>query len=344
VFSYRAGLATIGVSAGASVSYRAFASRPPSLRQAIRSMAAPGGWSQVDDLHLDEDWTQGCQGVVFDGARWIFSSNGSANPAALDVTPKALFLFDADGPLDDDHVVGTFRLGPHIPAIDHVGQLCIDDDHIYVSHFNDKSSHVIVIKNNHGTLEYVDRIEVWREGSALELPKHPTTHQTNRLEFQAVNPWDKNFYTSFGAAPVDQFFSHDPKTGAWTGKSITLDVPIKPVLPFLIGGILDPHEYPVQGAVFSPNGHLYVASNVRFTKDLNYQTIWCYSALNGHLFEVIPVLAEESNQELEGICYADRSWPDGRRAQLWAVLLENIVVAKDNLFFKAFGATEPDLV
>jgi hypothetical protein len=44
-----------------------------------------------------------------------------------------------------------------------------------------------------------------------------------------------------------------------------------------------------------------------------YQTIPYYSALNGHRFGVISVLAEEGmpDQELEGNCYASVTAPGG---------------------------------
>jgi hypothetical protein len=78
--------------------------------------------------------------------------------------------------------------------------------------------------------------------------------------------------------------------------------------------------------------------------DDEYQTIWYYSALNGHRFGVIPVLAEEKmpEQELEGICYAAVQVPGGAAAQIHAVLLENRDAALDNIFFKSFRTTAPD--
>jgi hypothetical protein len=54
------------------------------------------------------------------------------------------------------------------------------------------------------------------------------------------------------------------------------------------------------------------------------------------------VLAEElmPDQELEGICYADVGFSDGRRAQIHAVLLENPDIALDNIFFKSFATSD----
>jgi hypothetical protein len=78
-----------------------------------------------------------------------------------------------------------------------------------------------------------------------------------------------------------------------------------------------------------------------------------YSALNGHQFGVIPVLAEQAedddpadslSQELEGICFGNVIAPNGRPAQIHAVLLENEDIALDDLFLKSFASSTPDLV
>jgi hypothetical protein len=68
---------------------------------------------------------------------------------------------------------------------------------------------------------------------------------------------------------------------------------------------------------------------------------------------VIPVLAEQAedddpadslSQELEGICFGNVIAPNGRPAQIHAVLLENEDIALDDLFLKSFASSTPDLV
>jgi len=110
----------------------------------------------------------------------------------------------------------------------------------------------------------------------------------------------------------------------------------------------------VQGACFSTNGHLYIATNAKLPGDAKYQTIWYYAALNGHQFGVIPVLAVQSedenpavddlSQELEGICFGNVTFPGGQGAQIHAVLLENELVSLDDIFFKSFASNTPSLV
>jgi hypothetical protein len=59
---------------------------------------------------------------------------------------------------------------------------------------------------------------------------------------------------------------------------------------------------------------------------------------------VIPVLAEEDDQELEGVCFAGVTASGGLGAQIHAVLLENRDAALDNIFFKSFGSAVPKVV
>jgi hypothetical protein len=342
VVSYRESLVRIGIPRNQAVSYLGFTSRPKSLRQAIRSMYGPTAWKTVDDLYLpDEDWTDECQGVVFDRAHghWIFSTNNSVT--------KGLYVFNEHGPLTDAGVRASLNLREVADAVfDHIGQICLFEGDIYVSHYNDAGSHVIKVKlNDDGEPEYVNHVQ---------LDPHPNPHGNPNPEFQAINPWDSNLYTSFGGGTVTEFFIHDmhghaivdeDSDGANRTRSLKFSVPIEPVVVTLPGGIptVPPGQNPVQGACFSDNGHLYVTSNVFVEEDTSHQTIWCYSALNGHFMGQIPIPADQSNQELEGITWADRSWPDGKRAQLWVILLEN-EAGKDNIFFKALAAEEPELV
>ena len=43
------------------------------------------------------------------------------------------------------------------------------------------------------------------------------------------------------------------------------------------------------------------------------------------------MLADEDGDELEGICYGNFYFPDGRTAQIHAILLKNINIALDNI-------------
>ena len=129
---------------------------------------------------------------------------------------------------------------------------------------------------------------------------------------------------------IYEFFKHDIDTGKFTGRTIKFSEPMTKV----------------QGACFSPNGHLYIASNTSLPGNKRYQIISYYSALNGYLLGRISVLAEEGmpDQELEGIAFANVSFANGKTAQIYAVLLENRDAALDNIFFKSFSSGRPDFV
>ena len=335
MLSYRESLTKIGISRETTVSYQGFSSRPQSLRQAIRSMDAPAAagrsWQQVSDDHLDKYWTDEVQGVAFDGENWIFSCDArQSKPGHND---KAIYVFKGGQPLNDGNWICmiAYKDIPHPigglhESDDHWGQLTCYNGFVYVSHFWEGGSkkgqtNVVVFKNNSGYLEY-DR---W---IALEAVN------SSYPEFQAINPWDGMLYTCFGGGDVSEFFLHDPDTGAWTRKTFPLGG----------GGGWLPRK--VQGACFSPNGHLYVAVDSRFPPPWDKECKWIfyYSALNGTYLGEIPVIATGDNHELEGICYGNVSWPDGRTAQIHAVLLENRDVALDNIWFKSFSTSQPDIV
>jgi len=334
MLSYRDHLAKIGIGPTEAVSYRAFHSRPRSLRTAMRSMLAPKteGWHQVSDIFRDDFWTDEVQGVAWNGTHWLFSTN--ANQAKPDVEDKAIYVFKGGDTLGDGNWTTRvkFKNVPHPIAgqqesDDHWGQLTFHDGRVFVAHFWAggplDSANVVVFKSDGGTLSF----ERWIE---LDKPTSPTDGTHDRAEFQAINPWDGMFYTCFGGGTIHEFFKHDPDTGKFTGDVLKLNPPITKV----------------QGACFSPNGHLYIASNSTMPGDATHQTIRYYSALNGHRFGVIPVLAEEGmpDQELEGVCYASVNVPAGGAAHIHAVLLENPTVALDNIFFKSYRSDTPDIV
>jgi hypothetical protein len=331
MISYRAGLTRIGIPATASVSYRGFVSRPGSLRRAVASMDWPttSEWSQVSDIFRDDDWTDEVQGVAWDGARWLFSAN--ANQQKPGHNDKAIYVFQGGQPLGDGQWISRVKYKdvPHplsgtTESDDHWGQLCCWEGSVYVAHFwtggAGDGTNVVVFKNTQGVLQFSRWIE-------LEKPTSPTDGRTEKAEFQAINPWDGLFYTCFGSGDIHEFFLHDA-SGAWTGRALRLNPPVTRV----------------QGACFSPNGHLYIATNAKLPSDARYQTIWYYSALNGHRLGVIPVMALEDEEELEGICYADVSLAGGQKAQIHAVLLENVTLALDNIFFKSFASSRPAVV
>jgi hypothetical protein len=333
--SLREKLPNIGILPDTPISYNKFESRPNSLRQAIRSMDAPQNWEQVSDIFRDDFWTDEVQGVAWDGENWIFSCDAFQKKPG--VNDKAIYVFKGGQPIGDDKWICriNFKDVPHPIAgmhesDDHWGQLCYYNGFIYVSHFWENGpkkgqTNVVVFRDNGGQLQFERWIELEQVNSSDGWTGYP--------EFQAINPWDGKFYTWANDPNSHEFFIHN-LDGKWEGKKT-----------FSLLGYW-PDE--VNGAAFSPNGHLYVAVDKRyFDWGSDYKWIFYYSALNGYFLGKIPVLAEsrsQGGQELEGICYGDISWPDGRKAQIHAILLENRDLALDNIFFKSFSADCPDIV
>jgi hypothetical protein len=335
MISLKENLAKIGITSGTPVSYHdSFASRPASLRQAIRSMDAPQNWQPVSDIFRDDFWTDEVQGIGWDGSNWIFSCN--ANQSKPDANDKAIYVFRGGQPLGDGKWICriAYKDVPHPIAgldesDDHWGQLTCYNGSVYVSHYwsggpKQSQTNVVVFKNSGGILQYENK---W-------IPLEQVTSSDGRTgypEFQGINPWDGKFYSCLGGENVPEFFIHNPDTGLWEEKRT-----------FHLNGFM---PRTVQGACFSTNGHLYVAVDSRSSDwGRDYKWIFYYSALTGTFLGKIPVLAEEDGQELEGICYGAVSFGDGRTAQIHAILLENRDVALDNIFFKSFAADVPEAV
>jgi len=369
--SLRENLPKIGIPPGTSVSYRnSFASRPNSLSQAMRSMDAPANWLQVGDIFVDAYWTDEVQGVAWDGHHWIFSCN--ANQSKPGANDKAIYVFNSGQPLKDGNWMCriAYKDVPHPIAgtqenDDHWGQVTYHNGFVYVSHFWESGpwkdrSNVVVFKDNGGYLAYHNWIKLGKvTPSDGGDPFYP--------EFQAINPWDGYLYACRGGPNTREFYAHDPETGDWkdrktlkfsggeqkaivTSDSVVVD-PLSPNQGTPFGGVHIVHnpvavDLPseVQGACFSPNGHLYIACDVRLASNQQYKAIVYFSALNGHLMGIIPVLAEEENQELEGICFGNVVSTNGNPAQIHAILLENRDLALDNIFFKSYSADRPEVV
>jgi hypothetical protein len=338
--SYRERLANIGTTPQGSGSYRSFYVRPELLSQAMGQMLFPTDGVVPTELFVDEFWTEECQGVATDGVHWFFSSNGSqigpGGVSALDPSPQAIYTFDLTTDNTDESIVSTLLFGSIMPlvnlfdisqfAIHHVGPLVALNGKIYVDHWNAIGGQVLVCANSGGVL-------TWENIIFLESLSKKGDVTTERVGLVGIDPWDGNFYTCFGNKgtaddPIDRLFIHRGSDGKYTNRFVALDPPITDT------GF-------VQGGAVTANGHVYIASGRSGIKP--FQHIYCYSLLNGRLLSIIPILSQESNQELEGICYFPLNI-DGHDVQLHAVLLENFGASeKDNIFFKSIALNFPSV-
>lgn len=236
-----------------------------------------------------------------------------------------------------------------IAGYGHWGQLTYYNGFVYVAHYwesgpNYRKTNVVVFRNDEGILRY----EKWIK---LEDVSPSDGGEKFYPEFQAINPWDGFLYTGHGGVNTREFYAHyredtpHGKAGEWTGKVLKFSggeqKAFALLVPFQPPSIVDlPSK--VQGACFSPNGHLYCACDVYLVNNSGYKAIAYFSALNGHLMGIIPV-PSEGDQEIEGICFADVPLY-GRSAQIYVVHLDNRAAMPDDVYFKSYSADRPDIV
>ena len=296
---YRHRLSHIGISSE-KVSYRKFTNPPRSFRQALEVMSLPPEFTKVAEHHVDERWTEECQGIAWDGSRWIATSNRS---------PKAIYLFDeVNAPRHPSNLLDFASLpSPPSGNLHHIGAVIFHSGRIYVDHWSSGGQEIAVLKRHNNGFEFLH----W-------IPLESVANK--RVGLVAIDPWSEMFYTSFGSTNVDRLFIHNNE-GSYTGRKILLRPGIRN------GGY-------VQGGAFSSTGHLYIASGKTSIGDR--QHIYCYCPLNGHKMREIEVITEGFLQELEGLCWAEVT-RNNRLAQLHVILLENRWPARDNIYLKSFA-------
>ena len=287
-----------------------FATTPRSLRQAMDAMGhpQPASWTLPVEANIDEDWTQNCQGAAFGGGHWFMPTNGSWFGFG-DVTPRAIFK------LAGSRVVGTFEV--HDYEASHLGDLDYVDGQLFAAlEGSPKSPHgpaVLIVDEGFQFSQIIPLL-----GQDGGVPPHTD------MPWCAVHPWNGLLYSSSfdGVSKVrayeaaDDGFRHVP----------TQDIPLSHPIDR------------VQGGDFSAGGHLYLASDVYV--EGKYKAVHVYSALNGAYRGWIRVLAEEDSQELEGLCFAPMTI-GGTHVDLHVVLLDQIDLEKDDIFFKHYAAADP---
>jgi hypothetical protein len=291
-----------------------FATAPLSLGQALAAMEdpRPQHWTLPREENIDEDWTQNCQGVARGGGHWFFSGNGSWFGFG-DVTPRAIFK------LKGPKLVGQLRV--HDYEANHLGALDFHDGQVYAAlEGSPKSPHGTALYLVDETLEFSQLVPLLGEDGGAPP-------QGGSMPWCAVHPWNGLVYSSpFGDSDdVTTVFAYewaDDGLRNVPSEGIPLRVPIRRV----------------QGGCFSPNGHLYLTSD-EYAVGKN-KAVHVFSALNGAYRGFLRVLAEEESQELEGLCFAPMKI-GGHAVQLHVVLLDQIDLEKDDIFFKHYAAPDP---
>ncbi len=324
------------------ISFQNFFWTPDSLSQALHAMAPATSFSQTGESYWDDsDWTEELQGVACDGANWFYSSGGSKAVGGLHIgrSPLAImtFPFASTGRNDGDWShrftvaeVGATSINAKVPVggsrqppgIDHLGGIECFDGQLFADHFIGNQCHILVLDNAGGALSFNHWIP-------LECPPG-----VERLGMVAINHANRTFITCDGEQDVSRMFVNDfngmlVRRANGQPRELTLHPGIK-------DGCY------VQGGGLSGRGHLYVASGKEEAGG-QFQMIYIYSVLTGRLLGVVFVLAQNSNQEMEGMCLAPVT-VGGVASHLHVILLENMTAPKDNVFAKRFTAAQPDLI
>lgn len=345
------------------ISLDAFFLPPQGVRHAIEMMVpGPSGWGQVADEGNwgGQDWTEECQGVATDGNWWFICSGGSkrdedATGLTFGGSDMAIYTFALDDtggsdsnarhifvmadvlplaagqsirpkiPMDGDAPARLYHFGAVIAGTtaDASGnQVPV----VFVDHWVDAEAHILVLRNENGILSFLR----W-----VRLENHPAY---GRMGMVAWVPEGDCFITSHGKENAAELNMHRTDGSLvryedGTPRSLPLQESVH-------------KRMFVQGGAWSPRGHVYVSAGAGNCPPRQF--IYNYSILTGRNYRTIEVIAEENNQELEGICLFETSW-NGHPCQIFAVLLENNSpkngsLAKDSVFFKAFAANEPDRV
>jgi hypothetical protein len=137
------------------------------------------------------------------------------------------------------------------------------------------------------------------------------------LPWCAINPWNGFLYSS-NFNGVTFVYAYDPNDNFRYKGALRLQGPP-------VGG--------VQGGVFTPNGHLYLTSDV-FVGEGATQDIRAYSVLNGAFLGSVHVPYSPGtldSEEMEGLTIWKGPW-----GHVHVIILDNDATNKDDVFFKHF--------
>lgn len=306
--SLRSHLAQIGEPkpTASGVGLRRFYVLPPSgsLRDIMKAMRSPkpDQWTKTAQGEFsNEDWTEECQGVTHDLSYWYLSSNAGKSSST---GRQRVYRFS----LAND-VVKHVKLSGN--GSDHLGAIDYHNGRIYCA--MDDPAKIVVIDTPPFT-------GWWAAPLLGESGGEPP--QT-RCGWCAVNPWNGRLYSAqiTGSIPGDTLFAY------------RLDLAGKRFLHVPAADIVLPEKLLfVQGAVFSKNGHVLLASED--TSDIR-----CYSVLNGHYLGRVHIPRDNSwnvAEEVEGLTIWEGISYDGVATHVHVILLDNDKPDRDDVFFKHY--------
>ncbi|MCZ4588220.1 hypothetical protein R1X32_02620 (plasmid) [Rhodococcus opacus] len=277
---------------------------PPSgrLRDIMKATRSPQPeqWTKTaEKLFENEGWTEECQGVTHDESYWYLSSNAGKSSST---GRQRVYRFS----LAND-VVDHVKLSGN--GSDHLGDIDYYKGHIYCG--MDDPVQIVVIDTPPFT--------GWWAAPLVGESSGPPPQ--TRVAWCAVNPWNGLLYSAqiTKSIPGDTLYAYrlDP-----AGKRF-VHVPAANI-------VLPEKLLFVQGAVFSKNGHVLLASHD--TRDIR-----CYSVLNGHYLGRADIrLNNVEGEEVEGLTIWEDIKYDGAPTHVHVILLDNDIHNDDDVYFKHY--------
>ncbi|WP_143861299.1 hypothetical protein [Nocardia amikacinitolerans] len=277
---------------------------PPSgrLRDFMKATRSPEPeqWAKAAEKEFaNKGWTEECQGVTHDESFWYMSSN--AGKSSSNGRQRVYRIALSNEVVD--HVELSGNGSDHLGAIDYYkGRIyCAMDDPVKI----------VVIDTPPFT--------GWWSAPLVGASGGPAPQ--TRSAWCAVNPWNGLLYS----AQITASIAHD------TLYAYRFDSAGRRFVHVPDADIVLPEKLLfIQGAVFSKNGHVLLASN-------DTDDIRCYSALNGHYLGRVPIRKDGGEgEEVEGLTIWEGVSYDGVETHVHLVLLDNDWPDGDDVFFKHY--------
>jgi hypothetical protein len=275
---------------------------PPSgrLRDIMKAMLSPepAQWTKPNEgQFFNHDWTEECQGVTHDDSFWYLSSNHDGK--------QRVYRFS----LAND-VVSHVKLAGN--GSNHLGDIDWSGGRIFCA--MEGPVKIVVIDTPPFT-------GWWPAALVDESGGDPPQ---SSCPWCAINPWNGLLYSSNNGddAPGEDRL-HAYRFDAPTGRF--MHVPAADI-------VLQEKVRRIQGAVFSKNGHVLLASN-------HSNDIRCYSVLNGCYLGRATIQKDGSwnvAEEVEGLTIWEGISYEGVATHVHVILLDNDAPDDDDVYFKHY--------
>jgi hypothetical protein len=273
------------------------------LRDIMRAMRSPkpSEWTITNEgQFFNHDWTEECQGVAHDDTYWYISSNHEGK--------QRVYRFSLA-----NNIEGYVKLAGN--GSNHVGDIDYYQGRIYCAMENPVK--IVIIDTPPFD------VNGWWPAELVGASGGGAPPQTS-CPWCAVNPWNGLLYSSNNG---------DNAPGEDTLRAYRFDSPSGHFIHVPSADIvLQEKLRRIQGAVFSKNGHVLLASN-------HSNDIRCYSVLNGYYLGRAPIQKDDSwnvGEEIEGLTIWEGISYESVPTHVHVVLLDNDSPDDDDVYFKHY--------